>query len=293
MLEVVQTFAVLFAELFVLFLGVSFLVALVNRRWGPQRIQSWLAGGKVPAEVKGLALGMITPFCSCSTIPMFVNMLNSGVGFRTAATFLISSPLLNPIIVSGMWALFGGRIALSYAAIMVIVSLIIPVLWSVLGLEGHMRRVKVQGGKVGDDAPWQGVRKESPVALRTAWEDLRPLLLPMTIGVAIGAFIYGAVPAESLQFLVGDGIWWLVPLAAVVGIPLYVRLETMLPIGMALSGAGVAVGPIFALMVGGAGASPPELSMLSAVFKPKLLVGFVASIVSAAVIAGYAMTLLA
>lgn len=103
----------------------------------------------------------------------------------------------------------------------------------------------------------------------------------MIIGVAIGAFIYGVVPEDGLGFMAGGNVWWLIPLAAVIGIPLYVRLETMLPVALALSGAEVAIGPIFAMLVGGAGASPPEVSMLAAVFKPKLLATFVITILPA------------
>ena len=118
------------------------------------------------------------------------------------------------------------------------------------------------------------------------------MLLPMIIGVAIGAFIYGVVPEDGLRFMAGGNVWWLIPLAATIGIPLYVRLETMLPVALALSGAGVAIGPIFAMMIGGSGASPPEISMLAAVFKPKLLATFVITILLAAMLAGYAMTII-
>src|SRR5699024_11774750 len=79
-----------------------------------------------------------------------------------------------------------------------------------------------------DGTPWRGIKQETPAAIRQAWEDLRPMLLPMIIGVAIGAFIYGVVPEDGLGFMAGGNVWWLIPLAAVIGIPLYVRLETML-----------------------------------------------------------------
>src|SRR5699024_10240229 len=84
----------------------------------PGGLQSWMAGGAVPGQVKGLALGAITPFCSCSTIPMFVSMLKAGVAFRTTVTYLIASPLLNPIIVGGIWLTLSWQVAISYAVIM-------------------------------------------------------------------------------------------------------------------------------------------------------------------------------
>src|SRR5699024_7691929 len=163
--------------------------------------------------VKGLALGAITPFCSCSTIPMFVSMLKAGVAFRTAVTYLIASPLLTPVIVGGIWLLFTwqvalsyaaiivlllraaplGRPALRYAAIMVLLSLGAPWAWPALGMEDQLRKVKVKGGHQLDGPPWRGIKQETPAAIRQAWDDLRPMLLPMIIGVTIGAFIYGVV----------------------------------------------------------------------------------------------------
>src|SRR5690625_7686598 len=94
LISALGTFTILLVELLLLFLVISYAVALINRRFGPERLQSWMAGGAVPGQVKGLALGAITPFRSCSTIPMFVSMLKAGVAFRTAVTHLIASPLL-------------------------------------------------------------------------------------------------------------------------------------------------------------------------------------------------------
>src|SRR5699024_8065973 len=229
--------------------------ALINRRFGPEKMRSWMSSGRVPGPVKGLALGAVTPFCSCSTLPMLVGMLNAGVAFQTAMTFLISSPLLNPVIVGGIGIIFGWQTAVVYTIFTLAISLLAPWVWRGLGMEQALKRVRVQGEN--QPVAWKGVRKEIPGALRQAWADLRPMLIPMFIGVAVGAGIYGFVPEGQLAAFAGANIWWAVPLAAVIGIPLYVRLETMLPIGLALQSAGVAIGPVFALMIGGAGASPP------------------------------------
>ncbi|MBO0596783.1 permease [Nesterenkonia sp. E16_7] len=291
LMDVLSTFAVLLVELLALFLVVSTLVALVNRRFGPEKLRQWLGSGRVPGPVKGLLLGAITPFCSCSTLPMLVGMLNAGVAFQTAMTFLIASPLLNPIIVGGMVIIFGWQTALVYTLFMIVVALIIPWVWKALGLTDALKRVRVTGESTPE--PWSGVRRELPGALRQAWRDLRPLLIPMLIGIAIGATIYGTVPEDQLAGFAGAGTWWAVPLAAVIGIPLYIRLETMLPIALALQTAGVGIGPIFALMIGGAGASPPEVSMLAAIFKPRLLAAFVITIITVAILGGYLISLTA
>lgn len=150
-------------------------VALINRRFGSEQLQSWMAGGAVPGQVKGLALGAITPFCSCSTIPMFVIMLKAWVAFRTAVTYLIASPLLNPVIVGGIWLIFTWQVAISYAVIMVLLALAAPWAWTALGMEDQLRKVKVKGGRQLDATPWRGIKQETPAAIRQAWDDLRPM----------------------------------------------------------------------------------------------------------------------
>lgn len=289
--DTLGTFALILGELLALFLVVSTTIALVNRRFGPEKMRDWMSNGRVPSPLKGLVLGAVTPFCSCSTLPMLVGMLNAGVAFQTAMTYLISSPLLNPIIVGGVGIIFGWQTAITYTIFTLAVSLIVPWAWGALGMEKSLKRVRVQGE--GTPEPWNGLRSEMPGALRQAWTDLRPLLIPMLVGVAIGASIYSFVPADQLTAFAGANIWWAVPLAAVIGIPLYIRLETMLPVGLALQSAGVAVGPIFALMIGGAGASPPEVSMLAAIFKPRLLATFVITILAVAIGGGYIISITA
>lgn len=291
LVDTLSTFAVLLGELLALFLIVSTVVALINRRFGPEKMRDWMSSGRVPGPVKGLALGVVTPFCSCSTLPMLVGMLNAGVAFQTAMTFLISSPLLNPIIVGGMVIIFGWETALVYTLFTLVVALVAPWVWKVLGLDKALKRVRVTGESTPE--PWRGLRGEMPGALRQAWIDLRPLLVPMLIGIAIGAAVYGFVPDDQLAAFAGANIWWAVPLAAVIGIPLYIRLETMLPIGMALQTAGVGIGPIFALIIGGAGCSPPEVSMLAAIFKPRLLAAFIITILAVAILGGYVISLTA
>src|SRR5699024_5485243 len=151
----------------------------------------------------------------------------AGVACRPAVTYLSGAPLRNPVVVGGIWLIFTWQVAISYAGIMVLLSVGAPWAGTALGMDDQLREVKVTGGHQLDGAPWRGIKQEAPAAIRQAWDDLRPMLLPMIIGVTIGAFIYGVVPEDRLGFMAGGNVWWLIPLAAVIGIPLYVRLETM------------------------------------------------------------------
>lgn len=290
-IETITTFGTITVELVVLFLLVAFLVALFQRRLGEKRLQLWLAGGKVGAPLKGALLGSLTPFCSCSTLPMLMGMIKLGAPFTGAAAFLIASPLMNPIILGVIWILFDWRIMLGYAGVVLVGIVLLSMLWGKMGLEKYVKRVKVSADGH-DDAPWQGIRREAGPAWDQAKSFFKPLIIPLLIGVTIGAFIYGAVPESFLVSVAGPGNLLAVPIAALIGIPLYVRTESMLPIGLALSSAGMALGPVFALIIGGAGASLPELSMLTAIFKPKLIGAFVASVLSVAIAGGLVIPLL-
>src|SRR5699024_7507350 len=150
--------------------------------------------GRVPGQVKGLALGAITPFCSCSTIPMFVNMLKAGVEFRTTVTYLIASPLLNPIIVGGIWLIFDWQLAITYTVIMVVLSLVAPHIWTAMGMERQLRKVKVKDGRQVDDTPWRGIKTETPAALRQARDDRGQRRLPLASGGGLGAATRWFVP---------------------------------------------------------------------------------------------------
>lgn len=288
--ETLRTFGIITAELVVLFVVISFAVALLNRRFGPKRIQSWLAGGKLLGPLKGAALGAVTPFCSCSTLPMLVGMLKAGVPFATATAFLVASPLLNPIILGAIGLLFGWGVAAGYGVVAFVGTLAVAAVWDWLGLERYVKKVRVEGGSDHTE-PWSGLRAETPGAWRQALSDFRPLVVPMLVGVTIGAVIYGTVPQSFLATVAGPGNFLAVPIAAIIGIPLYVRAEAALPIGLALTSAGVGLGPVFALIIGGAGASIPEVSMLSALFKPPLVGAFIASILAVAIAGGFLIPL--
>ncbi|WP_116247560.1 permease [Nocardiopsis sp. FIRDI 009] len=290
-IETIKTFGTIAVELVLLFFAVAFIVALLQRRLGEKRIQLWLAGGKMAAPLKGAVLGALTPFCSCSTLPMLMGMLKVGAPFRAAAAFLIASPLMNPIILGITWILFDWKVMVGYALVVFAGTIVLSLALEALGMEKYVRRVKVSA-EGHSDAPWQGIKAEARPAWDQAVSFFKPLAIPMLIGVSIGAFIYGAVPETFLTSVAGPDNLFAVPVAALIGIPLYIRTESALPIGLALNSAGMGLGPVFALIIGGAGASLPELSMLAAIFKPRLVGAYVASILAVAVAGGLLIPLL-
>ena len=279
-------------ELTVLFIGITFLVGLIQEYVPDETIKRALGGRhKVIGSILGAGFGALTPFCSCSTIPLLLGMLNAGVPFAAAMAFLFSSPLLNPVIISMFIILMGWKLAALYFVVVFVATILIGLLLDKLGLASHVKPAAVVrsccDGQQADDTKSRIQR--SAVFAVSLFRQLMPYLL---IGAGIGAFIHGFVPTEIISHLAGPNNPLAVPVAAIVGIPIYIRAETMIPIGLALTEKGMSVGAVLALIIGGAGASIPELTLLSAIFKKKLLAAFVITVFSIAVVAGYLANLM-
>lgn len=283
-LSFLQTFFILFIELTVLFIFISFLVSLLQQKFTEERIKQILnRPNKWTGYLYGTGLGALTPFCSCSTIPILAGLLSSKAPFGPSISYLIASPLLNPVIIIMLWTLLGWKLTLYYFIIIVIFSMLIGIVWERLGLEHSVKKVKVRRGNGTND---ESVPKWR-LAIRDAWSFFYPLLPYLLIGVFIGAIIHDFIPQDIIVKYAGSDKPWAIPIASVIGIPMYIRAETMLPIGSALVGKGMGIGAVIALLIGGAGASIPEVVLLSKLFKRKLLVAFVISILSVAIITGF------
>lgn len=284
-LSFLQTFFKLFLELTVLFIFISFLVSWLQQKVTEDRIKRVLdRPNKWSGYLYGTGLGALTPFCSCSTIPILAGLLSSKAPFGPSMSFLIVSPLLNPVIVILLWTLLGWQITLYYVVIVGIFSILIGVVWKALGLEHSVKNVKVRKGSSQGDSVAVSKWK---LALEDAWGFFYPLLPYLLIGVFIGAFIYDFIPQDFIVKYAGGDKHWTIPIASVIGIPMYIRAEAILPIGDALVSKGMGIGSVNALLIGGAGASIPEVVLLSKLFKKKLVISFVVSILTVAVSTGF------
>ncbi|REI17328.1 permease [Staphylococcus felis] len=266
-----------------LFIIVSFIVSLIQQVVSEEKIKRLLSKpNKAVNYILGMIFGAMTPFCSCSTIPILAGLLNSKVPFGPAMSFLIASPLMNPLMVFMLWALLGWRVAIVYFVVLAIFSILTGFVFSKMNLAESYKGVNVKGD--GFFANKTGSRVKQ--ALNDAWAFLYPMLPYLFIGVFIGAFIYGFVPETFItKYASGDGVI-AVLIASVIGIPMYIRPETMLPIAEALVSKGMSLGTVVALIIGGAGASIPEVVLLSKLFKKKFVVSFVIAILVVAVATG-------
>lgn len=280
----IKNFLILFVELAALFLVISFLVSLLQQVVTEERIKSVLEkGNKATGYLSGTFLGALTPFCSCSTVPILAGLLSSGAPFGPSISFLIASPLLNPIIVVLLWKLLGLKLTVFYVVSMFIFAVLAGVLFNALGLEKHLKNVQIRRKQNENGEP----ESKWILALKDAWNFFYPVLPYLLIGVLIGAVIHDFIPAEFITAIAGNDNPFAIPVAAVIGIPMYIRVETMIPISEALVAKGMSMGAVIALIIGGAGASLPEVLLLNKLFKPRLLAAFIIAIFIGAVTTGY------
>ncbi|MBC7343756.1 MAG: permease [Clostridia bacterium] len=284
-------FVTIMAELAVLFIGISFLVELLRQYIPEATIRRVLSGRRGQGNLLGASFGALTPFCSCSTIPITVGLLNAGASFGTTISFLLASPLLNPVILGLFWAMFGWQVTVTYALLCFALAVAMGALWEKLGLAAYVKRVRVSGGHNGEEES-QNLRVRLIRALTGSWQQFLGVLPYLLVGVVIGAAIYGFVPADWVARVAGPQNPLAIPVAAAIGIPLYIRVETMIPISMVLLEKGMGLGAIMALIIGGAGASIPEVSLLASIFKPRLVVAFVLTILVVATLAGYSFNII-
>lgn len=300
LIQTLKYFATITAELVVLFILISALVDLILQYIPEEKIQYRLSGKGIIGNIIGAGFGALTPFCACSTIPMTVGFLNAKVPFGSAMSFLIASPLLNPIIIGMLAALVNPKAALIYFIVALACSVIFGVILEKAGGAKFLKNLRPKttyccesGGSIGISLIQKPKRFKDRFlsALKSGWNSLRPILIYLLIGVALGAAIYGYMPQDFVVKIAGPDNPFAIPVAAIIGIPLYIRAETAIPIGIALMGKGMSIGTVIALVIGGAGMAIPEMSMLAGIFKPKLVGALVATIFLTAVISGYLFNL--
>lgn len=286
-----QYFLIITTELTVLFLGISTLVALILIYIPQEKLRLWLSRRGIWGNFLGAVVGSLTPFCACSTIPMTLGMLNAGAPFGPVMSFVIASPLLNPIIISMILALMGIKACLIYFGVTFVGSILFGVVLEKMGGARYVKRVRVKSSCCDTSQNSSSI----PIAFLgklklsfiSAWNDFRGVLVYLLIGVAIGAGIYGYVPQDFVTKIAGPDNLFAIPIAALIGVPLYIRAETAIPIGLALLQKGMSIGAVIALIIGGAGMAIPEMAMLASIFRKRLVGAIVVVIWTTAVVGGF------
>jgi uncharacterized membrane protein YraQ (UPF0718 family) len=288
----IQYFFIITAELTVLFLGISTIVALILMYLPQEKIKTWMSNKGILGNFIGALFGSLTPFCACSTIPMTLGFLEIGVPFGATMSFVIASPLLNPIILAMLLALMGLKVAITYFIVVFGAAIIFGITLEKTGMSKLVKHVRIKGGVEADNEIPRAFKSKLKLSFIKAWGDFYGILGYLLIGVGIGAVIYGYLPQDLVIRYAGPDNPFAIPVAAIIGIPLYIRVETAIPIGLSLMQKGMSVGAVIALIIGGAGMAIPEMSMLAGIFKKRLVGAIVLVIFFTAVIGGYVFNMI-
>lgn len=298
--QTLNMFVFLAVELTLLFLVISYLVGVLQQYLSPVKIQSILSSQQGKGYIIAAFLGAITPFCSCSTIPFLKGLLRARAGFGTMMVFLFASPLLNPIIIGLFVVTFGLSIAVFYFLIAMSISVIAGYALEKLGFERYVKPDAYTEPKLrtcsedvssvnSSGCSGKAVIKENKwlKIWQVTWSDFKGVLPYLFVGIAVGSLIYGFMPTDLVVNFASDDNPFAIPVAAVIGIPLYIRAEAVIPLSAALAAKGMSLGALMALIIGSAGASLTEVILLRSIFKTPMIVAFLTVIIGMAVIAGY------
>ena len=289
--DTLNMFGFLAVELTLLFLAISYIVGVLQEYIPPTKIQSILSSKNGKGYFVASLLGAITPFCSCSTIPFLKGLLRARAGFGTMMVFLFASPLLNPIIIGLFAVTFGLQVTVFYFTMAMGVSVVAGYTLEKLGFEKYVKpeaylAPESKGCGSTCSANNTPVNKWKKI-WDTTWIDFKKVLPYLIGGIALGSLIYGFMPTEFVAKIANENNPFAIPVAAVIGIPLYIRAEAVIPLSAALAAKGMSLGAVMALIIGSAGASLTEVILLKSIFKNTMIVAFLAVILSMAVSAGY------
>jgi uncharacterized membrane protein YraQ (UPF0718 family) len=277
-------------KVLLLLVGVVFCVGIVRSFFTPERTRAVLASTPESAgNVLAALLGVVTPFCSCSAVPLFIGFVTSGVPLGVTFSFLVSAPMVNEVALVLLFSLFGWKVAAVYLTTGLAIAMASG--WTIgrLHLERHVEPwvYDVKAGASGAD----GRPMDGPARIRFGLEAVRDIVgkvwLYVLAGIAIGAAIHGWVPTNFMASFMGKGAWWAVPLGVAIGIPMYSNAAGIIPIVEALLGKGAALGTVLAFMMAVIGLSLPETIILRKVLRPHLIATFVGVVGVGILIVGF------
>ncbi|MEZ8024507.1 permease [Vibrio sp. 1F255] len=314
--DALDMFAFLAVELIILFLAISYIVGILQEFLTPEKIQSILSSRNGKGYVVAALLGAITPFCSCSTIPFLKGLLRARAGFGPMTVSVVAGYALEKLGFeryvkpeayesTGSASSCGtscGDSAPKKAAPVKAESSCgtsacgepAPVMAkerSCCDSKKEEPQVTVSCCSADGSATAEIVEKKEPSRWMriwfSTWKDFKQVFPYLMMGIAIGSFIYGFIPTDLIAQYAGEGMWYAIPVAAVIGIPLYIRAEAVIPLSAALVQKGMALGSVMALIIGSAGASLTEVILLKSIFKNQMIAAFLFVILSMAMGAGF------
>ncbi|MEN6342273.1 MAG: permease [Methanospirillum sp.] len=279
-------------KIFILLVAIIFGITFIRSYFSPEKTRAWLAerkGSTVIGNVLAALLGIVTPFCSCSAVPLFIGFVEAGIPLGVTFSFLIAAPMVNEIALGMLWGLFGWQIALIYISAGVAIAIIAGIVIGRLGMEKYVEEYvyQIKVGPSGGEGEKPTLRERLVGSWEASIDILKRVWLYVVIGIAIGAVMHGWIPADALAQYAGPGNPLSVIIAVLIGIPLYSNAAGILPLVSELTRAGVALGTALAFMMSVTALSLPEMILLRKVLKPQLLAAFVGVVGTGIILVGY------
>ena len=263
-------------KIFILLSVIIFVVSIIRSYLPPEKIRAILSHkNKYVGNILASLLGIITPFCSCSAIPLFLGFIQAGVPLGTTFSFLVASPMINEVALVLLLGLFGWKIALIYIVSGLLIAIFSGIIIGKLKVENLVEPFVYQNSINGNvDLPSMSRKERVAYAWDYTLDILKKVWPYVLIGIGVGAWIHGYVPADFLAQYAGSGKWYAVPLAVLIGIPLYSNAAGIIPLVSALTEKGVAMGTTLAFMMSVTALSLPEFMILKKVMKTRLILIF-------------------
>jgi len=274
---------------------VVFGVGIIRSFFTPERTRDLLSGKSLFAgNILAALLGIVTPFCSCSAVPLFIGFVTAGVPLGVTFSFLISAPMVNEIALGLLYGLLGWKVAALYMGTGLFVAILAGWIIGRMNMEKYIEDWvrEMDGGSDGaseDKITWND-------RIIYGWDAVKEIIgrvwIYVIAGIAVGAGIHGYVPEGFMASLMGKGVWWSVPLAVIIGVPMYSNAAGIIPVVEALLGKGAALGTTLAFMMSVIALSLPEMVILRKVLKVRLIAVFIGVVASGILLVGYLFNML-
>lgn len=278
-------------KVMLLLVGVVFFMGIIQTFFSPERTRALLAGRRAGVgNSMAATLGIVTPFCSCSAVPLFIGFLSAGVPLGVTFSFLIAAPMVNEIALVLLFGMFGWKVAALYLVTGLSIAIVAGFIIGKLKMENHLQDW-VRDIHNGNAQVVNNTEMGWEQRFRNGWNHVKEIVFKVwiyvVIGISVGALIHGFVPENFMVSIMGKEAWWSVPASVVMGVPMYTNAAGIIPIVEALIGKGAALGTTLAFMMSVIALSLPEILILRKVLKTRLIATFVGVVATGILLVGF------
>jgi len=283
-------------KVLLLLIAVVYVLGVVQTFFSAERTRALLAGKRAGVgNLLAAMLGIVTPFCSCSAVPLFIGFLSAGVPLGVTFSFLVSAPMVNEVALALLFGMFGWRVALLYLglglAVAIVSGLVIGRLHMERFLEQWVRDLQNSMNAADFEAMPMTLAERMDVGSAHVHGIVGKVWPFILAGIALGAVVHGYVPQDLMASIMGRDVWWAVPVAVVLGVPMYTNAAGVIPVVQALIGKGAAIGTVLAFMMSVIALSAPEMIILRRVLRLPLIATFAGVVAAGILLVGYVFNL--